>query len=38
VVADLNQVAERVVGLVPVGLVPVITAVGGDGFDVHGEF
>ena len=37
-IADLDQVAERVVGLVPAGLVAMITIVSRDRFDAHDEF
>jgi hypothetical protein len=37
VVADLDEVAEPVVGLVRVGLVPVITVVGRYRLQLHGE-
>jgi len=36
-VADLDQVAELVAGLVGGGLVPVVAGVGGDRVEAHGE-
>jgi hypothetical protein len=38
VIADLDQMAERFVRLVAVGFVAVITVIGWDWFDAHGEF